>query len=56
MNSSENIKHSNLSLNEEFWAELDSISESGSDLMPSYAELDEENSSNKSLEGKSEFI
>ena len=56
MNFNDNSKRqSNMSLNEDFWAELDSISESGVDLSPPYAELDEESSPNKSLEGKSKL-
>jgi hypothetical protein len=49
MNSYENSsKFSNSQLNEDFWAEVDSISESGGVSQ----ELDEESSANKSLEGK----
>ena len=57
MNLNDNpMRQSNMSLNEEFWAELDSISESGADLSPTYAELDDESSPNKSLEGKSKLL
>jgi hypothetical protein len=44
-------KFSNSQLNEDFWAEYDSISESG-DVSQAYNELDEESSPNKSLESK----
>ncbi|CAG2108484.1 unnamed protein product [Medioppia subpectinata] len=51
MNSSDkSIKQSNSSLNEDFWAELDAISETDIDVSHPYRELDDENSSNKSLE------
>jgi hypothetical protein len=50
MNSLENsTKFSNSQLNEDFWAEIDSISESG-DVSQ---EVDEESSTSKSLESKS---
>ncbi|CAG2172988.1 unnamed protein product, partial [Oppiella nova] len=52
--SDKSIKQSNSSLNEDFWAELDAISESDVDVSQSYSELDEDNSPNKSLEDLAE--
>ena len=59
MNTDESAKtllEPRLSLNEDFWAELDSVSETGADVSQSYSEPDEEGSPDKSLEGESQTL